>query len=81
MAARAGAKEWLRVLPGIVLCGGYAAGKEQIEVWRPSLATLRFGTDACADNRTLRPRVLRGEGRPRRLGWINGSRRRLKCGE
>jgi len=42
-AARAGgAKEWLGTLPGLVLCGGRAAGEASREMWRLSLATLRW---------------------------------------
>jgi hypothetical protein len=41
-AARAGAKEWLGTLPGMVLCGGYSLGGRHGEVWKLSLATLRW---------------------------------------
>ena len=42
-AARVGAKEWLRTLPGLVVCGGYAGGDRWVsDVWRLDLATLRW---------------------------------------
>ena len=44
-AARAGAKEWLRKLPGIVVCGGRTGrlwGASTSEVWRLDLGTLRW---------------------------------------
>jgi hypothetical protein len=61
-AARQGAKEWLRKLPGIVVCGGRVGGGEGVvtsEVWRldlgalrwerlPDLTTERFAHACCA---------------------------------
>jgi hypothetical protein len=45
-AARAGAKEWLSTLPGLVVCGGCSSilgtGQESRDVWRLDLATLRW---------------------------------------
>jgi hypothetical protein len=43
-AARVGAKEFLSTLPGLVVCGGYAAGVGGVRdgVWRLDLATLRW---------------------------------------
>jgi hypothetical protein len=43
-AARVGVKEWLRRLPGFVLCGGYTGGTQGCvsEAWRLDLATLRW---------------------------------------
>jgi hypothetical protein len=39
--ARMGAKEWLRTLPGLVVCGGHIAGGEiTSEVWRLNLGEL-----------------------------------------
>jgi hypothetical protein len=44
-AARVGAKEFLSTLPGLVVCGGYAAGVGGVRdgVWRLDMATLRWG--------------------------------------
>jgi hypothetical protein len=40
-AARAGKLEYLRTLPGLVVCGGYSAGEEvSDEVWKLGLATM-----------------------------------------
>jgi hypothetical protein len=64
-AARQGAKEWLRKLPGIVVCGGRVGGGEGVvtsEVWRldlgglrwerlPDLTTERFDHVCCAVRR------------------------------
>jgi len=61
-AARQGAKEWLRKLPGIVVCGGRVGGGEGVvtsDVWRldlgvlqwerlPDLTTGRFAHACCA---------------------------------
>jgi hypothetical protein len=42
-AARQGAKEWLRTLPGLVVCGGQSSkGAVVSDVWRLDLATLRW---------------------------------------
>jgi hypothetical protein len=42
-AARVGAKEWLRRLPGFVVCGGFTSdGSRVSDVWRLDLATLRW---------------------------------------
>jgi hypothetical protein len=46
-AARAGAKDWLRKLPGLLLCGGRSAnhgawGARTSEVWRLDLEALRW---------------------------------------
>jgi len=42
-AARQGAKEWLRTLPGLLVCGGYSsAGGHAREVWRLGLGELRW---------------------------------------
>jgi hypothetical protein len=43
-AARVGAKDWLRTLPGFVVCGGYGGGGVGAlsDVWRLDLATLRW---------------------------------------
>jgi hypothetical protein len=41
-AARVGAKEWLRTLPGFVVCGGHTSGSHVRDVWRLDLATLRW---------------------------------------
>jgi hypothetical protein len=38
-AARAGAKEFLSTLPGLVVCGGYSGGYRD-DVWRLDMATL-----------------------------------------
>jgi hypothetical protein len=40
--ARAGGLEYLRTLPGLVVCGGYSAGEEVSDVWRLDLATMRW---------------------------------------
>jgi hypothetical protein len=41
--ARVGAKEWLRTLPGLVVCGGYIEGSGRTrEVWRLDLGELRW---------------------------------------
>jgi hypothetical protein len=40
-AARVGVKEWLRTLPGFVVCGGYTSGRVR-DVWRLDMATLRW---------------------------------------
>jgi hypothetical protein len=41
--AREGAKEWLRTLPGLVVCGGITSGEEITnEVWRLDLGELRW---------------------------------------
>jgi hypothetical protein len=64
-AARQGAKEWLRKLPGIVVCGGRVlggGGAYTSEVWRldlgalrwerlPDLTTERFAHTCCAVRR------------------------------
>jgi hypothetical protein len=43
-ASRAGAKDFLRTLPGLAVCGGYAAGGGRLrDVWRLDLATMRWG--------------------------------------
>jgi hypothetical protein len=44
VAAREGAKEWLRTLPGLVVCGGYDIGEDEItsEAWRLDLGELRW---------------------------------------
>jgi hypothetical protein len=42
-AAREGAKDWLRTLPGLVVCGGVTFGREMTsEVWRLALGELRW---------------------------------------
>jgi hypothetical protein len=41
-AARAGAKEFLSRLPGLVVCGGYSEGESVSDVWRLNMATLRW---------------------------------------
>jgi hypothetical protein len=41
-ASREGVKKWLGTLPGLVVCGGRSAGGEVSDVWRLSLATLRW---------------------------------------
>ena len=44
-AARQGAKEWLRKLPGIVVCGGRVGGGEGVvtsDVWRLDLGVLQW---------------------------------------
>jgi hypothetical protein len=42
-AARQGAKEWLRTLPGLVVCGGVTGtGEATSEVWRLDLGELRW---------------------------------------
>jgi hypothetical protein len=42
-AARAGAKEFLSRLPGLVVCGGHTAGASRVrDVWRLDLATMRW---------------------------------------
>jgi hypothetical protein len=43
--ARAGVREFLRTLPGLVVCGGMADGGLGVrnEVWRLDLATMRWG--------------------------------------
>jgi hypothetical protein len=41
-AARAGAREFLNTLPGLVVCGGVASGVGRVsDVWRLDMATLR----------------------------------------
>jgi hypothetical protein len=58
-AARAGGLEYLRTLPGLVVCGGHTSGGRVSDVWRlnlatlrwepmPALATARFGHACCA---------------------------------
>jgi hypothetical protein len=43
VAAREGAKAWLRTLPGLVVCGGQTAGGEITSgVWRLDLGELRW---------------------------------------
>ena len=41
-AARVGAKEWLRTLPGLVVCGRHIGTGRVRDVWRLDLATLRW---------------------------------------
>jgi hypothetical protein len=41
-ASRAGAKEFLSTLPGLVVCGGYSQGERVRDVWRLDPATLRW---------------------------------------
>jgi hypothetical protein len=42
-AARAGAREFLRTLPGLVVCGGFSSGVRIVsDVWRLDLATMRW---------------------------------------
>jgi hypothetical protein len=43
-ASRVGAKEWLRTLPGLVVCGGRTGGvgERTSEVWRLDLGALRW---------------------------------------
>jgi hypothetical protein len=41
-ASRAGAKEFLSTLPGLVVCGGRSLGQVVSDVWRLDLATLRW---------------------------------------
>jgi hypothetical protein len=41
-ASRAGAREFLRTLPGLVVCGGEGDGDEVSDVWRLDLATMRW---------------------------------------
>jgi len=42
-AARQGAKEWLRILPGLVVCGGLtSAGGYTREMWRLNMGELRW---------------------------------------
>jgi len=66
-AARQGAKEWLRKLPGIVVCGGRVGGGAGVltsEVWRldlgalrwerlPDLTTERFAHTCCAVRKSV----------------------------
>jgi hypothetical protein len=66
-AARQGAKEWLRKLPGVLVCGGRVGGGGGVltsEVWRldlgalrwerlPDLKTERFAHACCAVRRGL----------------------------
>jgi hypothetical protein len=42
VAAREGAKVWLRTLPGLVVCGGLAGGEFTSDVWRLDLGELRW---------------------------------------
>jgi hypothetical protein len=42
-AARAGAKEFLSTLPGLVVCGGFSQGERARDAWRLDMATLRWG--------------------------------------
>jgi hypothetical protein len=42
VAARKGAKFWLRTLPGLVVCGGLTGGGFTSEVWRLDLGELRW---------------------------------------
>jgi hypothetical protein len=41
-ASRAGVKEWLGTLPGLVVSGGYNMTRPMSEVWRLDLATLQW---------------------------------------
>jgi hypothetical protein len=41
-ASRAGVKEWLGTLPGLVVCGGRSSGGIVRDVWRLDMATLRW---------------------------------------
>jgi hypothetical protein len=42
-AARAGGLEYLRTLPGLVVCGGYSQGVGRLNgLWRLDMATLRW---------------------------------------
>ena len=40
--ARAGAKEFLRTLPGLVVCGGVTPGARLSDMWRLDLATMQW---------------------------------------
>ena len=45
VAARQGAKDWLRTLPGLVVCGGYTSngpGAMTSDVWKLDLGELRW---------------------------------------
>ena len=42
VAARVGAKEWLRTLPGLVMCGGVNEGEAMSGVWRLDLGELQW---------------------------------------
>jgi hypothetical protein len=44
----------------------------------PETACCSAGYPACVSDRTFRPRELRGEGRPRRLGWLGPRRLGIK---
>jgi hypothetical protein len=41
-ASRAGVKEWLGTLPGLVVCGGRSVGGQVRDVWRLNLAMIRW---------------------------------------
>jgi hypothetical protein len=41
-ASREGAKDWLRTLPGLVVCGRLTGGEVVSDVWRLDLATMRW---------------------------------------
>ena len=41
-ASRAGATEYLRTLPGLVVCGGFGQGVIVSGAWRLDLATLQW---------------------------------------
>jgi hypothetical protein len=41
-ASREGAKEWLRTLPGLVVCGGQCGGGITSDVWKLDLGELRW---------------------------------------
>ena len=75
-AARAGAKEFLGTLPRLVVCGGCSwdgGGVCERGVGARS-SDDTVGGYACSCVLTLRPRVLRSEGRPRRPGGVGPTR-------
>jgi hypothetical protein len=41
-ASREGAKEWLRTLPGLVVCGGHTTGASTSEAWKLDLGKLQW---------------------------------------
>jgi hypothetical protein len=76
-AARAGPREFLSTLPGLVVCGGYSQGGVVSDVWRldlatlqwepmPALVTARAGHACCAARGTIvvLGGTTSGEGRP-----------------
>ena len=70
-ASRVGAKEWLRTLRRLVVCGGHVTGGEGCtrEVWRLNLGELRWERMSAPWEQSRRPCVLRREGGRRSARW------------